>query len=484
MEDMHMHLKKGVTDISIMQKYVEKCKEMKLNRVLFLDHGNRMSPKHTPVLNEPKVIDKFFENIKIIKKNNSDIEINAGIESDFSYDEEFKEKEIEILTSYPFDYVIGSVHGMEKANYIDYLKANIDMIKTYPINIIGHLKLRKEYEQYKEKIEEIVKLATEKSLMFDINTSDRSRWNIQQLEYMLSLFKKYGTRYTVGSDAHSINEIGYHIKEEYIKINKILNQAERDIEYTVVSRGTEKAGSKGYIGITKIENDKRLLVLAKHFDKHIDIYKDSFEISAQYSVKNIAISRFELMGAITIKPILNIIRDNILIIGLGNIGFTAMLYLLENNYKNISIITNKIEKYQTEAIDRLNKEYNSNINFVDNFDIDYDTYIEATGSSEVIKSIVETAPNLSKIILLGVPREEKYLINPLDINRKNLMFIGGHELNGHAIEERREIFEELLKINSEKDLKLFVNIYHVQNGIIEKILEHKENFIEVIKYDL
>ena len=65
---MHMHLKKGVTDISIMQKYVEKCKEMKLSRVLFLDHGNRMSPKHTPVLNEPQVIDKFFENIKIIKE--------------------------------------------------------------------------------------------------------------------------------------------------------------------------------------------------------------------------------------------------------------------------------------------------------------------------------------------------------------------------------------------------------------------------------
>ena len=85
MEDMHMHLKKGVTDISIMQKYVEKCKEMKLNRVLFLDHGNRMSPKHTSVLNENKVIDKFFENIKIVKENNPDIEINAGIESDFSY---------------------------------------------------------------------------------------------------------------------------------------------------------------------------------------------------------------------------------------------------------------------------------------------------------------------------------------------------------------------------------------------------------------
>ena len=82
MEDMHMHLKKGVTDISIMQKYVEKCKEMKLNRVLFLDHGNRMSPKHTPVLNAPQVIDKFFENIKdssLYGSQGGDASLYAGL---------------------------------------------------------------------------------------------------------------------------------------------------------------------------------------------------------------------------------------------------------------------------------------------------------------------------------------------------------------------------------------------------------------------
>ena len=484
MEDMHMHLKKGVTDISIMQKYVEQCKKMKLNRVLFLDHGNRMSPKHTPVLNETKVIDKFFENIKIVKENNPDIEINAGIESDFSYDEEFKEKEIEILKSYPFDYVIGSVHGMEKANYIDYLQANIDMIKTYPINIVGHLKLRKEYEQYKEKIEEIVKLATEKNLMFDINTSDRSRWNIQQLEYMLGLFKKYGTKYTLGSDAHKIDEIGYHINEEYVKINKILNNEKRDIEYTAVSRGTEKYGSKGYIGITRANNGKRLLVLSKHSDKYIDTYKDSFEFSSKYSIENIVVSRFELMSAITLKPMLNFINDSILIVGLGNLGFSAMLYLLENKYKNISIITNNIQKYQITAIEKLNKEYKANIKFISDYKENYDTYIEATGSSKVIKDIIENAQNLSKIILLGVPREEQYLINPLEINKKNLRIIGGHELNGYSIEERREIFYNLLRNNEEKELKQYVNIYSDEKNIREKILAQKENFIEVIKYDL
>ena len=200
MEDMHIHLKTGVTDISIMKKYIEKCRKLGINKVLFLDHGNRISKKHTPVLNEPQVIKNFFNNINIVQKENPDMEINVGIESDFSYDKEFKEKEMKIITSYPFDYVIGSVHGMEKSDYIDYLQANIDMLETYKIDIIGHLKLRKEYDKYKDIIEKIVKIATDKNVKFDINTSDRSRWNIQQLEYMLNLFKKYGTQYTIGSD--------------------------------------------------------------------------------------------------------------------------------------------------------------------------------------------------------------------------------------------------------------------------------------------
>lgn len=484
MEDMHIHLKSGVTEISIMKKYIEKCREIGINKVLFLDHGNRISPKHTPVLNNSKVIDKFFENINIIKKENPDIEINAGIESDFSYDEEFKEKEIKTIKNYPFDYVIGSVHGMDKANYIEYLQANLDMLETYPLDILGHLKLRKEYEKYKEMIEKIVKIATEKNIKFDINTSDRSRWNIQQLEYMLNLFEKYGTKYTIGSDAHCIEEIGYHIKEEYIKIDKIVNKAKRDIEYTVVSRGTEKYGSQGYIGITTPIDNKRLLVLSKHFDKYIDTYKDSFEIPIKYTIENIAISRFELMGVLTLKPILNLIKDDILIIGLGNLGFTTLLYLLENKYKNISIITKTTKDFHINTINKLNKEYNSNIKFTNNYSSNYNTYIEATGNSEVIENIIETARNLSNIILLGVPREEKYLINPLDINRKNLRIIGGHELNGHTLNEREKLFKELLESNSNRSLEEFVNIYNENDGIREKILKCKENFIEVIKYDL
>ena len=235
MEDMHIHLKKGVNDINIMRKYAEKCIELEMKKVVFLDHGNRESKKHTPVLNTKEVIDKYFENIEIIKREYPNLEIKTGLESDFSYDKEFSKKEIDIINNYNFDVVIGSVHGMGKAEYKDYLKANKDMILNYPFDVIGHLKLRKEYEEYKKEIEEIVKLASERNVRFDLNTSDRSRWNIQQLEFMLGLFEKYKAEYSLGSDAHCIEEIGYGIKEMYIKIDKIKSNAERDIDCTSIA---------------------------------------------------------------------------------------------------------------------------------------------------------------------------------------------------------------------------------------------------------
>ena len=57
-------------------------------------------------------------------------------------------------------------------------------------------------------------------------------------------------------------------------------------------------------------------------------------------------------------------------------------------------------------------------------------------------------------------------------------------MNGYSIEERREIFYNLLRNNEEKELKQYVNIYSDEKNIREKILAQKENFIEVIKYDL
>ena len=87
--------------------------------------------------------------------------------------------------------------------------------------------------------------------MMEINTSDRSIWNIEQLNYMLDLFKKYDIKYTIGSDAHKVEELGVNYDLMYSYLDNKINKKEREIEYNIVSRGTEKSGSKGYMAITK-----------------------------------------------------------------------------------------------------------------------------------------------------------------------------------------------------------------------------------------
>ena len=93
---------------------------MGLDKVLFLDHGNRESIKHIPVLNEESVVTQFINNIEQVRREYPNIEIKSGLESDFSYNKDFKEKELGIIRNSRFDLIIGSVHGMGKADYKDY----------------------------------------------------------------------------------------------------------------------------------------------------------------------------------------------------------------------------------------------------------------------------------------------------------------------------------------------------------------------------
>ena len=263
----------------------------------------------------------------------------------------------------------------------------------------------------------------------------------------------------------------------------MIEEANKKIEYSIVSRGTEKYGSKGYMGVTESYDSKRVFVLSKHVERYVSTYKDAMEFEDIYTIENIAVSRFELMSELAISKVKCIIKDNILIAGFGNLGFSCLIYLLNKGYRNIGILTRKPSQFQIEGLKIVNSIYNTKIEFTDNYN-NYNTYVEATGSSEVIRNIIENANYKSIIVLLGMPKEENFLINPLDIARRNLIIVGGHELNGYTIEERKDKFINLLNENSSIDLKRFVNIYNYDENIVKRILDYKENFIEVIKYDI
>lgn len=255
------------------------------------------------------------------------------------------------------------------------------------------------------------------------------------------------------------------------------------IEYTIISRGTEKYGSKGYMGISEAKDGKRYFVLSKHYEKTVQTLNDCFYFNDIYSIESITLSRFELISKLALEEKKNFVKEKIIICGLGNVGFATLIYLLDLGYKEIDIVAkNNIEKVEN-AINEFNNKYTANLRLVSEI-ANYNTYIEATGKSSVIKEIIGNVKEHSSIFLLGTPREGEYLIDPLQIHRKNINIFGGHELTGHCWEERNRYFIELLEKNKDKELRDFVNIYDASPNIVDKVLERKNNFFEVLRYDI
>ncbi|MDD5865298.1 MAG: hypothetical protein PUD07_02250 [bacterium] len=257
------------------------------------------------------------------------------------------------------------------------------------------------------------------------------------------------------------------------------------IEYSIVSRGTEKYNNCGYMGISGVVNSYRYIINVDHNIKEVILNKGYLMADSKYNIYNIIFSRFQLITALTLKKQQNVIYDNVLIYGLGNVGITCLLYLLDNNYKKISIFVRN-KKPRIELLSKIVKEYyNIDINFISSLNSknEYKTFIDTTGNSQIIKSIFDNVNFNSTIIILSTPRDDEYLISPLIINRKNLTIIGGHEFNGITSKNRQIMFEKLL-INNEDKLFLnkFINVYDYSFEKLNSIKKQKLNFIEIFKY--
>lgn len=214
--DFHIHLKNGVSNIEIIKEYLDKCLEKKIDKVLFLDHGNRISQNHKPVLYNKEIILDFFKNIDSVRDLYPGITIYKGIEVDYSIDKDFCDNEITLM-KLGFDYIIGSVHGYKNYSKDEYYKRNLDMLDIYPINILGHLRLWDDYLDYSLVIEEIVKNCGQKGISIEISTSARAMWSKEQYLFMNNLINKYNVTTTVGSDAHNVDEIAinFELLKEY-----------------------------------------------------------------------------------------------------------------------------------------------------------------------------------------------------------------------------------------------------------------------------
>lgn len=207
MEDMHIHIRDILDEKITIDELLLSLKNHGINKVCLLEHGLRVSPKHEGILVSDEAYKLFVDKINKISNQSTDIKVYSGIEMDYSDNLEFNKMVSDYINKHKFDYIVGGIHGYKFDNSRDYFTFVMSMVENARINVLAHLKMYEDWFKYKELLVKIVKLCRDNNVVIEINTSNRSIWNSEQMEYMLDIMSKYNVDYSIGSDAHDIDEI-------------------------------------------------------------------------------------------------------------------------------------------------------------------------------------------------------------------------------------------------------------------------------------
>ncbi|AGK98797.1 histidinol phosphate phosphatase [Clostridium pasteurianum] len=180
-------------------------------------------------------IDKYFEQYSKYRNDRLLLGVELGMRDD-CIDENSK-----IEKSYPFDYVLGSIHFVnridiyeksfyegktKKDTYDEYFENMLNNIKTHNyIDSLGHIDYICRYAQYEDKeiyyreyssiIDEIFNTLIDRNIAIEINTRRLS--NKYTARSLIEIYKRFadlkGKYVTIGSDSHSEKSIGNNYKD-------------------------------------------------------------------------------------------------------------------------------------------------------------------------------------------------------------------------------------------------------------------------------
>lgn len=203
--------------------------------------------------NLKETVPKSFEAISEAKKT-SKIKLLCGIE--MGQPMQAKDKAEKILSSYPYDMVIGSIHNIKNEEdfyYIDYSKLSDSEIKdllsryyqeifetakwgkydtmahiVYPYRYMTGERagraLRIDFKAYDDIVAEAYKILVKNGKAIEVNSSSgflRDEKGGEMMRHYLALFKGLGGEFvTVGADAHTTKDVGKDVCFAYEMIKE------------------------------------------------------------------------------------------------------------------------------------------------------------------------------------------------------------------------------------------------------------------------
>ena len=226
---IHTHYSKDADVDATFEGYIKRALELNITHLTFTDHHD-IDPAH-PLFIVPVDYDQYIKEFNEIKKT-SKVVVSLGVE--VGYQSHVKEELKTFLKKYPFEYVILSVHYIEKKDlytgeyfngkgpfeaYDIYFKTCLEAIQHIDdFHTFGHLDYIPRYAPYedykyhehKETIDLILKALISKGKMLEINTSGfvTEKRMYPKIEVIDRYFELGGRFITLGSDAHRISELG------------------------------------------------------------------------------------------------------------------------------------------------------------------------------------------------------------------------------------------------------------------------------------
>lgn len=246
--DYHIHSKFSGDSNEELERIVNRAKKLGLEEIAITDHMDldTNNNSQTFVLD----LDEYIKTLLDLKeKYKKDLDIKIGME--FGIQKHLVEKASELLKKYPFDFIISSVHSIDrilidrpeywenltmKEGHEKYLKNVLECArKNEAFSVFGHLDFISryggvdkkgiiDYIAYQDLIDEILKTLIEKGKGIEINTS-----GIRYLEnrfypadVVLKRYKELGGEIiTVGSDSHRAEDIAKNFKEVEEKLESL-----------------------------------------------------------------------------------------------------------------------------------------------------------------------------------------------------------------------------------------------------------------------
>lgn len=218
-----------------------KAMELGLKEIAFTDHVDLDWPDNLFPSFDISTLDRYIDEVEEIQeKFRAYLAVKKGVE--MGIQPHTLEQCSRIVTSYPFDFVIASVHivGREdtslpvyfenknkELSFIRYYEEILSLVEAFDdFSVLGHLDYVKRYSPYPYKdddytigseiIDEILKTLIQKNKGIEVNTSGYRHISNSPMPHF-DVIKRYrefgGEIITLGSDAHHTRYIGLNFQE-------------------------------------------------------------------------------------------------------------------------------------------------------------------------------------------------------------------------------------------------------------------------------